>query len=555
MSHNSNGSHLDLQTSSSNTCEKNELRVEAEYEPEWVHGVTLVMVIMGITLVVFLMLLDVSIVSTAIPHITSQFKSLEDVAWYGSAYTISSAALQPLTGKFYTYFSSKWTCLSFFAVFELGSVVCGAASSSKMLIIGRAVAGMGSSGMLNGALNLLAAAVPTEKRPTMIGVIMGFGQLGLVGGPLIGGALTTYSTWRWCIEGFYINLPIGGVVGALLLFTRIPDQQAKPPAREVMRLPFLYKFDLVGFILFAPASIMLLLGLQYGGNHYAWDSATVIGLFVGAAAGFAVFAAWERRMGAEAMIPAHLVCNPIVLCSSLLSMATFGFTMTLSYYLPIYFQSVRGKSALVSGVDLLPNILSQLVMAVGSGVLISKWGYYLPWAILGAILSSVGNGLLATLGPHTSIPRWAGYQALVGFGRGAISQVPIIAIQATIPATSTSTAMAMMTCAQTFGGAIFLAVAEVIFAQALRVEIPRYAPAVDAEVVIAAGATGFRAVVAAKELPGVVRAFAESLDRVFYLAVGLSVVQFGVAWGVGWRSVRKGKGKETAAAGVGEERV
>ncbi|KAJ9296564.1 hypothetical protein DTO271G3_5262 [Paecilomyces variotii] len=543
-------------------------RESEEYEPEWVEGMTLVMVIAGITLVVFLMLLDMSIVSTAIPKITSQFNSLEDVAWYGSAYTISShhsldsATLQPLTGKFYTYFSSKWTFISFFSLFELGSLICGVATSSKMLIVGRAVAGMGSSGMLNGALNILAGAAPIKKRPAMIGIIMGgmvlatnrpfckadisaVGQLGLVGGPLVGGAFTTYSTWRWC---FYMNLPIGALVGALLLFTRIPDQKPKQPAREVLRLVFLQKFDLVGFVLFAPASIMLLLALQYGGNSYSWDSATVIGLFCGSAATFVIFALWERHIGIEAMIPGHLVRDKIVLCSSLLSMMIFGFTMTLSYYLPIYFQSIRGKSAFVSGVNLLPNILCQLVMAVASGVFTSKLGYYLPWGVLGAMLDAVGNGLLSTLSPSTSVPMWAGYESLVGFGRGAISQVPMIAIQNAVKGDDVSTAMAMMTCTQTFGGAIFLAVAEVIFTQALRVKIPEYAPSVNTEAVIAAGATGFREVVSTQDLPAVLVAYAKSVDQVFYLNTALSCAQFVFSWGVGWRSVKKEKKEGQAVA-------
>lgn len=171
------------------------------------------------------------------------------------------------------------------------------------------------------------------------------------------------------VLGFYMNLPIGALVGALLLFTRIPDQKQKQPTREVMDSVFLHKFDLVGFVLFAPASIMLLLALQYGGNDYSWDSVTVIGLFCGSVTTFVVFALWEWHMGIEAMIPGHLVRDQIVLSSSLLSMVIFGFTMTLSYYLPIYFQSIRGESALLSGVNLLPNILCQLVMAVVSGIL------------------------------------------------------------------------------------------------------------------------------------------------------------------------------------------
>ena len=109
----------------------------------------------------------------AIPHITNQFHSLDDVAWYGSAYTIASASLQPLTGKFYGNFVQKWTFLGFFFVFELGSLICGVATSSKMLIVGRAVAGMGSSGMVNGALNILASILPMHRRPMFMGIMMG----------------------------------------------------------------------------------------------------------------------------------------------------------------------------------------------------------------------------------------------------------------------------------------------------------------------------------------------------------------------------------------------
>ncbi|KAI2791894.1 MFS-type transporter calB [Penicillium oxalicum] len=518
----------DLKAVNSNPSDNRLNNQSDDYEPEWVEGITLVMVISGITLVVFLMLLDMSFVSTAIPKITTQFDSLGDVAWYGSAYTISSAAFQPLTGKFYNYLSSKWTFLSFFGIFEVGSLVCGVANSSKMLIIGRAVAGVGSSGMMNGALNILAGAVPIKRRPTMIGIIMGVGQLGLVGGPLVGGAFTTYSTWRWC---FYMNLPVGAL--------------PKQPAREVLRSVVLRRFDFIGFVLFAPASIMLLLALQYGGNEYSWDSATVIGLICGSVATFVVFGLWERHMGIEAMIPGHLVRDKIVFFSSLLSMMIFGFTMILSYYLPIYFQSVRDKSALVSGVDLLPNILCQLVMAVVSGVLTSKLGYYLPWGVFGAILNALGNGLLSTLSPTTSVPSWAGYESLVGFGRGAISQVPMIAIQNAVKGDDVSTAMAMMTCAQTFGGAIFLAVGQVIFAQTLRQKIPEYAPSANVDEIIAAGATGFRENVSAQNLPGVLAAYAKSVDSVFYLNVALSCAQFVFAWGVGWKSVKKEKQKDS----------
>lgn len=150
--------------------------------------------------------------------------------------------------------------------------------------------------------------------------------------------------------------------------TRIPEQREKGRAVEV--LPTFFKtFDILGFVLFAPAAIQLLLALQYGSNQYAWNSATVIGLFCGSGAMFIIFLGWEHRMGKDAMIPFHVVRNRIVSCSCAVNAALFGMTITVSYYLPIYFQAVKGETALVSGVDLLPSVLCQIVMALVSGAL------------------------------------------------------------------------------------------------------------------------------------------------------------------------------------------
>ncbi|THC94946.1 hypothetical protein EYZ11_005585 [Aspergillus tanneri] len=515
-------------------------------EHEWIEGIPLLMVLVAVTLVVFLMLLDMAILSTAIPEITSQFHSLDDVAWYGKG----SASLTPLTGKFYSNFKSKWTFLGFFTIFELGSLLCGVANSSKMLIVGRAIGGMGGSGMVNGALNIVAGAVPMHKRPPLIGVMMGFGQLGLVLGPLIGGAFTTYSTWRWC---FYINLPIGGLVAILLVFTKMPEQKPKRPAIDVLRDSFTRKFDLLGFALFAPAAIQLLLALQYGGHQYAWKSSTVIGLFCGSGATFIAFFIWEWRVGNDAMIPLSIVCKRIIWCSCILSMMLFGITMIVAYYLPIYFQSVRGKTAIISGVDLLPNILGQLFLAVVSGVMMGKLGYYLPWSIFGCVLTTIGSGLLSTISPTTSTKDWVGYQLLIGLGRGCCMQVPMVAVQNAVVAEDVSPAMAILTFSQTFGGAIFLAIAEVIFAEGLREKIPKYAPTADTAEVIAAGARRFRSILNEEQLAGVLKAYSKSIGEIFYMAIALGGIALLVTFGIGWKNIKKGgndQAKENREDGV-----
>ena len=190
-------------------------------------------------------------------------------------------------------------------------------------------------------------------------------NLGLIMGPLIGGSLTQYTTWRWC---FYINLPIGGLVASMLVFIQVPDQATKPRVIEVVRTLHV-KLDLGGFVLFAPTVIMLLLAVQWGGSKLAWNSSQIIGLFCGAGCICIALLFWEHRKGDAAMIPFSMVRLRIVWSSCIV----YGFFMaqmfTTSYYLPVYFQGVKGKSPFLSGVYLLPSILGQIFSAVVSGFL------------------------------------------------------------------------------------------------------------------------------------------------------------------------------------------
>lgn len=114
---------------------------------------------------------------------------------------------------------------------------------------------------------------------------------------------------------------------------------------------------------------MFLLALQYGGNQYAWDSSVVIGLFCGAGVTSIVFVAWNWRVGEEAMIPTYLVRQRVMWTSCLVMTFNMVLVFLASYYLPIYFQTVKGDNPLKSGVDLLPSILAQMLFAVLSGFL------------------------------------------------------------------------------------------------------------------------------------------------------------------------------------------
>ena len=131
----------------------------------------------------------------------------------------------------------------------------------------------------------------------------------------------------------------------------------------------LEKLDVLGFALFAPCAIQFLLALEWGGTRYAWESATIIGLFCGAAGTFCVFLVWEYRRGDSAMIPFSMVRRRIVWCSCSVTFFFMGSMMITSYYMPIYFQAVRNATPTMSGVYILPGILSQILFAIVAGVL------------------------------------------------------------------------------------------------------------------------------------------------------------------------------------------
>ena len=307
-----------------------------------------------------------------------------------------SATLQPLSGKSYTHFNTKLVYFAFLFVFELGSLICGTANSSLMFILGRVVAGAGASGIVNGALTMLAGAVPLEKSPLYTGALLGIGQLGILAGPLVGGSLTEHVTWRWC---FYINLPIGGLAALSMANIHVPEVTEKQAFSWKLVKKTVPELDLFGFALFVPASTMFLLALQFGGgNAFPWRSATVIGLFCGAGAMGVLFILWERRMGARAMIPGPLLRTREVWTSCVFASTIMSMMIIASNWMPTYFQAVKGQGPTSSGVHILPGVLSQMLSAMASGAAgMSRKRYTLKYfplttrSLQAGILSPVGD--------------------------------------------------------------------------------------------------------------------------------------------------------------------
>ena len=148
------------------------------------------MIMSGVYASIFLVALDRLIIATAIPSITNDFHSIADIGWYGSAYMLTAAIFFPLSGRLYQLCATKWAYIASIVVFEAGSALCGAAPSSAALIVGRAIAGMGSAGIFTGGIMIIVPLVPLHRRPvftSFFGVAFGISS---VLGPIIGGSFT-----------------------------------------------------------------------------------------------------------------------------------------------------------------------------------------------------------------------------------------------------------------------------------------------------------------------------------------------------------------------------
>src|SRR5436190_13768011 len=217
-----------------------------------------------------------NILTTAIPRITDEFKDLNSVAWYGAAFFLTTSSLQGPWGKMYKLFDLKWTVLSALVIFEVGSLVCGIAQNNTALIVGRAIQGIGASGLQNGTYTIVAVVLPRGQRPMFTGVLGAMFGITCVIGPLLGGVFTDNLKWRWC---FYINLPLGGAVAlGLLLSMRTPQQN---PRAGMTWKEVVYQMDPLGVALLVSGTLCILLALQWGGVQKSWNSSSVIGCIVG----------------------------------------------------------------------------------------------------------------------------------------------------------------------------------------------------------------------------------------------------------------------------------
>lgn len=310
----------------------------------------------------------------------------------------------------------------------------------------------------------------------------------------------------------------------IVFFFKTPPNAV--PAKATLTEKFL-QMDLPGAFTIMAATVCYILALQWGGQDKSWSDSSVIGCLVGFVLLIGLFILIEWYQGERAMVVFRIVRMRNVWVGMSFIFFLAGSFFLLLYYLPIYFQVVSGVTASQSGVRNLPLILGNTISSIISGVMISMYGHFAPFLILGASLATVGTGLIYTLSVTSSNSAWIGFQALTGLGMGLAFQVPIIVAQATVQPSDLASVTAMVLFTQTIGGAFFVSAGEVAFANILVQKLPLRAPGIIPADVVSAGVTQIRSTFAASAVPGIILAYMDGLKVAYAIAVaaaGISVI-------------------------------
>ncbi|KAI1173416.1 efflux pump antibiotic resistance protein [Nemania sp. FL0916] len=492
----------------------------------------LIMLTMGAVLV--LASVDMNIIATAVPSITDHFHTVADVGWYSSAFRLSVCAFQFVFGKAYTLFSVKRVFLLANVISIAGSLLCGTAPTSTALVVGRAVAGLGSAGIFSGCFVILVQSVPLHRRPIFLGVVGGIEGVATLAAPLLGGALTQALGWRWC---FYINPPVGAVTLALTMCCFSDTQKPGHIARLTFKQKAL-QLDLLSNLLFLPSLTALFLALSWAGTKYSWASPKVIGTLVAFAVLLAAFVYNQFRRGDAAALPPRILKRRTVIAGFIYIMSTNSTGNVLEYYLPTYYQTVRGYSPARSGYMMFPIIIGAIIGSFVHGAGTSSFGYYAPFMLCGSIIMPIAAGLITTFSTDTSLVQLILYTALSGLAYGIGFSGPHNAVQTVLPAEDIPLGLSIMLFAQSFGPAVAIAIAQVIFTNQLWVNLNGLVPGLSRSNLQDSGLMEIVTSAPPARSGDVLAAIDQSIIQTWYLVVGLAVTTLVGSLLIEWRSVK-----------------
>ncbi|GAA1326418.1 MDR family MFS transporter [Pseudonocardia xinjiangensis] len=373
-------------------------------------------VLLAVMLGTGLVALDSTIIATAVPSIVTDLGGFEQFPWLFSIYLLTQAVTVPLYGKFADVLGRKPVMLWGIAVFLLGSVLCGAAWSMPVLIISRAIQGIGAGAVQPISMTIVGDQYTVEERGKVQGYLATVWAMASVIGPTLGGVFAEYLSWRWI---FYVNVPVGAiaVVVLVLKFTETVERRKR-------------RIDYLGAALLTLGCSLLILGLLEGGVAWGWGSVQGVLIFAISAAMLIAFVFVERR-AVEPVVPLWVFSKRTLVGGNLASLVIGALLIGMSSYLPTFAEGVLGTGALVAGLTLGAMTVGWPLSASQAGRIYMRLGFR-DTALIGSVFVVIGALLIALLPIGATVWEAAGAAFVLGVGLGLASVPTLVAVQSTV---------------------------------------------------------------------------------------------------------------------------
>ncbi len=393
-----------------------------------------------------------TIVATLTTPISSEFKSLSLLSWLASAYLIANAACQPLAGKLTDIFSRRSGLIFSNVFFGAGCLICGLARNEWVMITGRVVSGIGGGGLNAISTFVSSDLVPLRRR----GLWQGYGNvvfgLGMSFGGVFGGWLNDTLGWRWA---FLVQVPFIAVSGLLVIFlVKIPVKETEKSAWK--------RVDYGGAALLTLSLVLLLLGLNTGGNQFPWSHPLVVTVLPLSAVSLLLFIYVEDRLAPEPIIPVRLLLRRTVWVACFTNMFSSMSIFIVYFYVPFYLQ-IKGHSATQAGLRLIPQAFGTSFGSIGAGLVMRKTGRYYLMDCITMTNFVAGLALICTL--SFSSQAWQTYLYLIpgGFGYGGMLTITLVALIAAVEHTDQAVITAASYAFRSTGGTVGVTIGSAVF--------------------------------------------------------------------------------------------
>ncbi|KAK4691829.1 hypothetical protein P7C71_g5259, partial [Lecanoromycetidae sp. Uapishka_2] len=408
----------------------------------------------------FLAALDSTIVATLSAPISNSFKSLSLLSWLASAYFISQAASQPLSGRLTDIFSRRTGLVVSNILFASGNLICGLAKEEWVMIFGRVVAGAGGGGLTAISTFVGSDLVPLRRR----GVWQGIGNISYGVGAGVGGVFGGWinDTWGWR-KAFLIQVPLTVISGILVFFVvKIPVKHSEKSALK--RVDFLGAFTLI------TALVLLLLGINSGGNIVPWNHPLVYVTIPLSIVFLLVYIYIEDRRASEPIIPVRLLLNRTVLSACLTNWFFAMTTFALLFYGPLYFQ-VKGLSATQAGARMIPQSVGIAIGSVTAGLIMRLTGRYYILSVCIVSIFIAANVLTSTFTLTT--PTWEAIIAifLLGIGYAGMLTTTLLALISAVDHKDQAVITSASYVFRSTGSAIGITIVSAVFQNILKLRL------------------------------------------------------------------------------------